>query len=654
MLMDKRMLLFVVALSLALFAIRFGFDAYYAQDRQKWLQEQQARKKLSEEKTEEETAPLFEHVLQEKPQEKPQEVTYYLLENRYQQLVFSNCGGSLVEINLPFTSKADPFSNVLPIEVDREIERQSPINAHFPLFTAFDEKGQKHLPQPGGYYPLVRRDLLANADTAIKRVPPAFYSLNIVSEYPEIAQLFYKLKSFTANEIVFEAVQPQRRITKRFYFPENPDEAPYCLFLDIKVEGDNRGLWITSGVPEVEWQSGSIASNIKYSIGQGQKPVVEKVDLPKDSFTLSSVAPNWVCNSNGFFGIILDPLKGHEMGFRVERVPGNLDLSRLTLIDAAYDRFSAQELPGFNLLIPLKHSSLTCKFRIFAGPFAENVLKKVDDFYAKEEGGVSSDYLACQTFHGWFAFISEPFAKFIYFLMKIFYSIFGSWALSIVLVTVVLRLLLYPLNSWSLRSMKGMQQIAPHIKAIQERHKKDPQKAQLEMMALYRERKVNPFSGCLPLLLQMPFLIGMFDLLKSAYALRGASFIPGWIDDLSSPDVLFSWSYPLPLLGNEFHLLPILLGGIMYLQQTSMAQLPKDKSLWTDQQKQSHNMGLVMTIVMAVMFYQFPSGLNLYWISSMLLGMLQQWRTTKLPSEPIEAQLEVPFAKKQKLILKKP
>ena len=148
-------------------------------------------------------------------------------------------------------------------------------------------------------------------------------------------------------------------------------------------------------------------------------------------------------------------------------------------------------------------------------------------------------------------------------------------------------------------------------------------------MNLYRDSGVNPVSGCLPLLIQMPFLIGMFDLLKSTFELRGASFIPGWIDNLTAPDVLFSWSQPIFFIGNEFHLLPILLGGVMFLQQRLMSTLPKDPSLWTEQQRQQRSMGSVMAIVFAVMFYNFPSGLNIYWLSSMLLGILQQWWTQK-------------------------
>ena len=142
---------------------------------------------------------------------------------------------------------------------------------------------------------------------------------------------------------------------------------------------------------------------------------------------------------------------------------------------------------------------------------------------------------------GLLSFQSLLLSSFLY-LMNFFHTLTGSWAFSIVLLTVALRIMLYPLNAWSTKSMVRMQQIAPEVTAIQERNKKDPKKAQLEIMNLYRERGVNPVSGCFPLLIQMPFFIGMFDLLKSTFELRGASFIPGWIDDLTAPDVLFSWN----------------------------------------------------------------------------------------------------------------
>lgn len=280
-------------------------------------------------------------------------------------------------------------------------------------------------------------------------------------------------------------------------------------------------------------------------------------------------------------------------------------------------------------LLPLKSQGGSMKFRLFAGPFDTAILKQVDALYADPATNYNPDYISCQTMHGWFTFISEPFAKFLFILMNFFHTITGSWAFSIVLLTISLRIMLYPLNAWSTKSMVRMQQIGPEVSALQEKYKKDPKTMQIEIVNLYRERGVNPATGCLPMLIQMPFLIGMFDLLKSSFALRGAPFIPGWIDDLTAPDVLFRWNYPIFFIGNEFHLLPILLGLVMFAQQKLMAPAPVNPSQATEQQQQQKIMGTMMTVVFTVMFYNFPSGLNIYWLSSMLLGMLQQWLTGK-------------------------
>jgi len=562
------------------------------------------------------------------------EERFYVLENAYQQFVFSTHGGALVEINLPFESKEDKDSVVKEIGFDQQMLQQNPRNARFPLHAYFTANDKNELVEHkegklGGYYPLLRRDLIEYGNRKSLHVPPRFYAFNIVSEYPEVAELVYTVKHFDQESIEFEAVQNHRRITKRYSIQHDTPLAPYCLNLTLTIEGDSRGLWITSGVPEVEWISGGPAPALKYRITRNNKADIVPIDLPAETLTVSTLEPDWICNSNGFFGIILDPLSPVETGYRVQMVPGNLLPSRLVEIDQKWDRYKAQDLPGYLMQLPLKSTGGTTQFRIFAGPFADTVLNTVDQTYSDPTTGYNPDYIACQTFHGWFAFISEPFANLLFWLMNIFHSLTGSWGFSIILLTVALRILLYPLNAWSTNSMLKMQMISPKVTSIQEKHKKDPKKAQLEIMNLYREEGVNPLSGCLPLLIQMPFLIGMFDLLKSTFELRGASFIPGWIDDLAAPDVLFSWSTPIFFIGNQFHLLPILLGLVMFLQQKYASTQPTDPSLMTDQQRQQRAMGTMMTVVFSVMFYHFPSGLNIYWLSSMLLGMLQQWWTAR-------------------------
>lgn len=641
--MDKQTILFVIGLSLTLFVVNLFFQYQNIEKKQEWLAQQQKIKEQKENslnealEAEKNFTPFQPSSLNKSISGMKKEEQFYLLESPYQQLVFSTYGGALAEINLPFQSKTHPASVVREIEFDREMVNNHPYNAYFPAhpyYTASDAPdGEPTLHSEGtlgGYYPLLRRSLIEKAPRISIPLKPQYYALNIVSEYPELAETLYEVTHFSNDSITFESIQNRRHITKIFRLgkPDHP-EGPYSLELEIKIEGESKGLWLSTGIPEVEWISGATAPVLKYRLTRNRKSEVEKIELPKESVTASSVYLDWICNSNGFLGMILSPLKETDSGYRVQLIPGTAAPSRLVEFDQTNERFKAADLPGYIAQLPLKAQGGTMKFRLFAGPFDSNILKQVDALYEDPATGYNPDYIAAQSMHGWFTFISEPFAKFLFVLMNLFHSLTSSWALSIVLLTISLRLMLYPLNAWSTKSMVRMQQISPEVTAIQEKYKKDPKKAQIEIMNLYKERGVNPASGCVPLLIQMPFLIGMFDLLKSSFALRGASFIPGWIDDLTAPDVLFRWKHPIFFFGNEFHLLPILLGLVMFLQQRLSATGPKDPRLMTDQQRQQRTMGTMMSIVFAIMFYNFPSGLNIYWLSSLLLGILQQWYTTK-------------------------
>ena len=194
------------------------------------------------------------------------------------------------------------------------------------------------------------------------------------------------------------------------------------------------------------------------------------------------------------------------------------------MIDAEHQLYPPEKYPGYKVLLPLR--AQTMQFRYYAGPFEQSILKKVDETYADPATGYNPDYASALSFHGWFTFISAPFAKFLFILMNLFYQLTTSWGISIILLTVALRLMLYPLNAWSIKSSVKMQEIAPKVSAIQERYKKEPKRAQAEVMNLYREKGINPLTGCFPMLIQLPFLIGMFDLLNSTFVLRGVSFIP--------------------------------------------------------------------------------------------------------------------------------
>ncbi len=624
--MDKRTLLFVILLTVTLFFVNMWFEAPRQEQMRQW-QEQQKLKKAEEAQTQ-----LTEPVVQETPSKKTPE-SYYVLENDYQQLVFSNIGGCLAEINLPFESEKNKDSDVKEIDFDRTILKDHPYNALFPSvpYSTASEKGSvaHSKGKEGGYYPLLRRNLIQTGQQKSIIIPAEYHALNIISQYPELAELPYEVKHFDSQSIVFEAKQKNRTITKTFTMEKNPEKAPYILNLTIKIDGDSRGLWLTSGIPEVEWISNGPAPALKYRQTRNQKSEVISLDLPEKSIINGSDNPDWVCNSNGFLGMILDPLSKIDSGYRVDYISGSVVPSRLIQIGQQYNRFDPKDLPGYMISLPLSSMGGEMKFRIYAGPFASSNLIAVDNHFSDPATGYNPDFIGSQTFHGIFTFISAPISKFLFILMRFFHYLTNSWAFSIVLLTVALRIMLYPLNSWSTKSMLKMQQIAPEVTKIQERNKKDPKKAQMEIMNLYRESGVNPLSGCFPLLIQMPFLIGMFDLLKSTFELRGASFIPGWIDDLAAPDVVFSWSKPIFFIGTEFHLLPILLGLVMLVQQRFMSIAPSDANLMTEQQRQQRAMGNIMTVVFAVMFYNFPAGLNIYWLSSMLLGIVQQWWNAK-------------------------
>lgn len=560
--------------------------------------------------------------------------TYYKLETPYQQLVFSNLNGAIAEVNLSLKSKQNPNNVVRPIDIDRIMEKKYPIDDYYPQYPYYekDQKGALTLITDrtlGGYYPLLRRNILEQAGKISSRVPPHDYLCSILQEQQVSETQIYTLKRYEKNLIEFELVQPNRRILKTYTLPENTDEAPYCFDLTIKIDGDAKGLLLNMGIPEAELISGSFSPTLKYRITRNQKSQIEQISIPKPISLFSSIQPDWLCNGNGFFGIILDPLTEAGSGFIVHNIPGQVAPTRLTVIDSEYGLYPVEKYPGYQMHLPIRSFSGTSKFRIFAGPFDRSILNKVDQTYTDPKTGASPDYIGVQSFHGFFAFISEPFAKFLLIIMRLFYQLTHSWGFSIILLTAVLRIMLYPLNNWSIKSTIKLQDIAPKVAAIQEKFRRDPKRAQQEIVLLYRERGVNPLSGCFPLLIQIPFLMGMFDLLKSTFELRGASFIPGWINNLTAPDVVFSWDYPLFFIGNQFHLLPILLGIIMYLQQKMSSPHLKRAQSIPDQQKQQKMMGNIMTIVFTVMFYHFPSGLNIYWLSSMLLGMLQQWWTMK-------------------------
>jgi YidC/Oxa1 family membrane protein insertase len=187
-----------------------------------------------------------------------------------------------------------------------------------------------------------------------------------------------------------------------------------------------------------------------------------------------------------------------------------------------------------------------------------------------------------------------------------------NYGLAIIVLTIMVRVVTAPLTTKQMRSMERMRALQPQLTELKEKHADDRQKQSEEMMRLYKQEGVNPLGGCFPMLLQLPVFIGLFYSLRSSIALRQAPFF-GWIDDLSAPDSLFE----IPGLDIPLRVLPLIMGASMLVQQ----KITPAQSMDPAQQKM---MTIVMPIMMTVLFYQFPSGLVLYWMVSNVLAISHQ------------------------------
>ena len=194
-------------------------------------------------------------------------------------------------------------------------------------------------------------------------------------------------------------------------------------------------------------------------------------------------------------------------------------------------------------------------------------------------------------------------------------NLFNGWipnfGVAIILLTILVRLVFWPLTHKSTVGMKKMQELQPKMKEIQSKFKDNPQRLQQETWAMYREAKVNPMSSCLPMLIQIPVFIALFNVLRSAVELRYAPFL--WIADLSEPEALFASWFPF----GGLNILPILMALSTGLQS---AFTPS-----TGDKNQQRMMMIFMPAMMLVMFYSFPSALSLYWFLSNLFSIVQMW-----------------------------
>lgn len=263
-------------------------------------------------------------------------------------------------------------------------------------------------------------------------------------------------------------------------------------------------------------------------------------------------------------------------------------------------------------------------YYIYVGSRSEKELRKyasADNNGWNFHGRNLGDALRSGGFLGWLESILK-------WMLELSYKIINNWGVAIIITTIVLRLILFPLTyKQSLGTLK-MQQMQPKMKAIQEKYKDNPQKLQAETAKLYQQSGYNPMSGCLPLIFQMMALIAMYNLFNNYFEFRGASFVKGWIDDLSMGDSVAHWNANIIFIGNNLRILPIiyLVSQLFYGKITQMQAAGQS----TGSMK---FMTYGLPIIFSFLFYNAPAGLLLFWTVSNLLQMVQQVVINKVMSK---------------------
>lgn len=218
---------------------------------------------------------------------------------------------------------------------------------------------------------------------------------------------------------------------------------------------------------------------------------------------------------------------------------------------------------------------------------------------------------------GWTDIIAKP----LLYLLKFFNQYVGNYGVAIILLTILIKILFWPLTHKSYKSMKEMQKIQPLMAKIREKYKDNREMMNKEMMSLYKTYKVNPMGGCLPMVIQIPVFFALFRILGNSIELRHAPFFL-WINDLSAPDRLFHFPFTIPLMTppSGIPVLTLLMGASMFIQQ-KMTPTPGDPT--------QAKIMLLMPVIFTFMFINFPSGLVLYWLVNNVLSIGQQYRIIK-------------------------
>lgn len=432
--------------------------------------------------------------------------------------------------------------------------------------------------------------------------PIRFFSLNTPAGAPLAVDVIgtggvsemFDVHENASGIVASAAISPSLKITKELAFRADGYAADLGLTFEnlsnVPVTVRYR-LDVGSRIPARESIDGQYVEANFYSSVDGKRQL-RHIKESKAGKSVESGAPvEWVAVKDRHFSVIVKPIPSSGFTGLVQGLGDH--------------QFAASVVSAPVTVLP--RSALKHDFLVYAGPNDINRLVPLGLDALVNFGKL------------------DVIGKLLVGSLEMLKGVFRNYGAAIIALTVLINLVLFPLTRISYMSMKRMQLIQPQMSKLREQNKKNPEKLNREMMELYKKHKVNPFGGCLPMLIQMPVFLALYVALSKAVTLRGASFI--WIRDLSSPDSVYL-PFVLPFLGNEIHVLPLIMVAAMVIQQkfTSIKIEGQDPAM----EAQQKMMAFTMPILFGFIFYTMPSGLVLYWLTNTLLMAAYQLHLKKV------------------------
>jgi len=390
------------------------------------------------------------------------------------------------------------------------------------------------------------------------------------------------------KEVVFSTTSADGvTVEKKYRF--SPDS--YVIGLDVTVTNrssrailDSLVLNLNTDAPAKKRVYGFVGPSVMIDKTVEEIPVKELDE--KNSFT---GAVKWVSVQDRYFISSVMPQQAQQADVKLALVGANVLQCRYVP-------------PQQNLGQGTRY---TYSYDVFYGPKSTRLLDTIGHDLKKSVN------------FGWFDFLARP----CLWIMNIIHSVIPNYGVAIIILTVLIKAVLWPLGTKSYKSMAEMKKIQPLMQEIRQKYKDDKKRQQEEMMALYRAYKVNPVGGCLPMIVQLPVFFALYRMLYAAIELRHAPFF-GWINDLSAPDRLFSFDFAIPFMEPPYGIpvLTIIMGATMLLQQKMSPPMgdPAQAKLM-----------MLMPIVFTFIFINFSSGLVLYWLVNNVLSIGQQYYIQK-------------------------